>query len=161
MLEPRHGSYLSCPPHFLRGSLAKPELSARLAGWLAGWRAPRVCLSLSQALGIQACGATSGFFVDAWDLNTGSLLPQQALLSLGHRYRAKYGARSMPLGTCPLEPHLTVEGTCQGLHTGEALTFLCCLLWHIWNLSPMKPFEKTEVPFQLIPVQGNCCWNRK
>lgn len=144
MLEPRHGSHLSCPPHFLRGSLA--ELSARLAGL----RAPRVCLSLSQALGIQACGATSGFYVDAWDSNTGPLFPQQALLPLGHRYRAKYGARSLPLGTSPLEPHLTVEGTC--LHTGEAVMFLSCLLWHIWNLSPKKPFEKIEVPFQLTPV---------
>lgn len=80
---------------------------------------------------IQVCGATPGFYVDAWDLNAGPLLLQQVLLPLGHRYRAKYGARSLPLATYPLEPRLTVEGTCQGLHTGEALTFLCCLLWHI------------------------------
>lgn len=63
----------------------------------------------------------------------------------------------VPGHTSPRAPSHS-GGDMPGAAHEEALAFLlCCLLWHIWNLFPKKPFEKTEVPFQLIPVQGNCC----
>lgn len=63
----------------------------------------------------------------------------------------------VPEHTSPRAPSHS-GGDMPGAVHKETLKFLlCCLLGHIWNLSPKKPFEKTEVLFQLIPVQGDCC----
>lgn len=39
---------------------------------------------LTPSTGIQACGATSGFYVDVWEFNTDPQLLQQAFLPLSH-----------------------------------------------------------------------------